>query len=146
MGIPAYKDSIKMKNDLTFTVNSNFGTVTNSDFRYIRNGKVMDVTAYFQSGTTIAAEGYIQLPAGILIDDANLNTGSNRTLLGYLYELPVGTASITPFALFYDGSTNDRIYFAKQGSSSVFVKGTAGNISGNNEGVIMKFSFPVKNW
>lgn len=139
------------KNDLTFTTGG-FGTVGNVDFRYRRIGDSMEVTASFQVGTPVASTAFIQLPASYTIDTTKLTSVSNYQGVG-LFSSQINSSLTATFPaagragmLFYDGSTNNQIFFGPDASSGTFVKQNGDSTSTSGDGISITFTIPINGW
>lgn len=139
-------------NNLTFTTD-NFGTITNSDFRYRRIGDSMEVDYNFRSGVSVAAAAAINLPSGYLIDTNKISSNTNATYVGLNFRS--STAPITIVSgdgaavLFYDGSTNNKIFFAINTNNGTQWQKNAGTSvvdPANNQLCSGRFIVPIQSW
>lgn len=138
------------KSDLTFSASAGFGSVTSASYRYKRVGDQMVVKYFWLNGTVAASSAYISLPAGYKIDTSKLP--AQHTQLGLFYvgnaTVNYNTSSNASGVLFYDGSTDDKVYLAVASSSSsvpfnTFNADAQFNSSDANTG---EFSIPIVGW
>lgn len=126
-----------------------------------RVGDTWEIRGYILLGTVSAADGSLILPSGKTIDTGKLGSAISQQAVGY-WNLVGGGASQninTDYAsgqspMFYDGSTNDRIFFTRttlNGTSptSQYDK-TDGNVLWNNTGTnVVAFyiwGIPITGW
>jgi len=135
------------KNDLTFTT-SGFGTISVSDFRYQQVGDRMFVKGRFTIGTVAAAEGYIELPTGLTINTSKMSSSVQGTKVGGITRITSGASYASlDHILFYDGSTNNRVYYslAPDGSNALD-KDLVNAQFGSGEDVQFDFEVPITEW
>lgn len=139
-------------NDLTFTFGPGFGTTTNVSMFYRRVGDTMEVRGIFQSGTVAASGAYIQLPGSYTINTTKLPSNTNKQQIGMWWREVNASTTIALDAssqdpLFYDGSTNNQIFFTINTTSTQFTKANGNNITGvNNEYFTVDFKVPISGW
>lgn len=130
---------------------SGFGTVSPNNLIYRRVGDTMEVMGNFTPGTIAAATAYLQLST-YTIDTSKLPTNTNGTLLGETFVLAAGTANLysqLANAIFYDGSTNNQIFFdytASTRSANQFLKQNATTGFNSTTLVTVKFCIPITQW
>lgn len=133
----------------------NVGTPTNSFATLQRVSDSVIVRGSFKAGTPVNAAPFaIDLPSGIVIDTSKLSTIAVYADVGELHQISNGGSNFAgpiggPFPLFFDGSTNNKIYCAQSGSGSAngFAKVNASVLTAANLGVIIyEFTIPVSGW
>lgn len=112
-----------------------FGTASATSFVDITNGKTYSLSGHFTVGTTTG------VPASINLVGVTINTtlmGASIITIGRAYRTTSGTnvvpgASTGPFILYYDGSTNNKIFFSNSmtGNGIVQMLGTDSYGTGN---------------
>jgi hypothetical protein len=133
----------------------NVGTPTNSFVTLQRIADSVKIQGSFKAGTPVNAAAFaIDLPSGIVIDTTKLSTIAVYAKVGSLHQISNGGSNFAgpvggPFPLFFDGSTNNKIYCAQSGSGSSngFAKVNASVLTAANTGVITyEFTIPVSGW
>jgi hypothetical protein len=132
----------------TPTISAGFGSVTGVSFFYKRNGKMLDVSGSFVTGTCTAALGTFTLPSGLTIDSAALplaNTSAGDgpivgtlTTVGANQHTPIVTATSTSTLLVYMGNNFTN-------SASLVPTNPSVNLS-NNADTVVEFSVPISGW
>jgi hypothetical protein len=138
------------KNDLAWTFGSGYA-VSSYGIWYRRVGDSLHVRGWFQSGTVSAGSlGYIQLPAGYTLDTSKFPSGSNVHRVGLASQLTAATNALGSSSLyqviFYDGSTNNQLFFGWQASSAQYQKTNANSLINSNENCAFEFSVPITGW
>lgn len=112
------------------------GTISNNKFYTRRVGDHACVDFYFKAGTATATTAYIQLPSKYQIDSSFYASTTNAKSFGSGFRVNVSSATNTStVALFYDGSTTDKLFFSgADGGSGAFAKINGNSISNNNDG------------
>jgi hypothetical protein len=145
---PAMNDFKDNSSNYTF---GGFGSVSNVKIFERRVGDTLEVQGYFQVGTTAASTAFIQLPYAI--DTSKYGAASNNQMVGIATNAAGGSGS-GPFiqgegwVLFYDGSTNNQIFWGNAGvtSTSAYAKLNGNGVTGNNYQYSIKFSVPIAGW
>jgi hypothetical protein len=135
-------------NNLTFTP-VNFGTTTNSNFWWKREGDTAEVQGFFTSGTMAAATNSITLP--FTIDSTKMASSTLGTLLGTFGFPPPGGANLfggnNAGYVYYDGSTTGSVYFVTAASSAgVSGSKAAFSTSYNTTVFWVRFRVPISGW
>lgn len=136
--------------DAGFTTNG-LGATTSVTFERMRIGPEMVVRGYLKCGTVTPSPAAIILPAGYSIDTSKLPSTTNGTKLGGAIQLqasagPNSFAGTTLPAIFYDGSTSDRVFMTIQMGSSAFIKDNGSTIFSNTDGIAFNFTLPILGW
>ena len=125
--------------DTGFTVNGG-GTVSSVSIWTRTVGDSLEIRGKFVLGTVAASTASLQLPSGTTINTAKMTSATNAQCVGYwnfigsiTNNLNTGTAS-GQVPLFYDGSTNDRLFFTREGGATAnqFSKQNGNAIWGSN--------------
>lgn len=142
--------------DSNFAASAGFGTVTAKAVYRRRVGDTMHVRGYWKNGTVAGSTGYIQIPSGYTIDTSKLPSTAvqrvgmaNRIATGGAQPFGGGSASASgEVVLFFDGTTNNQIFIAVQGSSDVIEKFNVNGAGGfsNGDGFSFQFDVPISEW
>jgi hypothetical protein len=121
-----------------------FGTVSSVSFRWKQIGDTTYVSGLFQSGTTAGTVASITLPNSFSIVYGASGMSGNQDLIGMWMssktELTFGQSDAG--GLTTDGSTTDKIFFARSGSTTAnFPKENGSSISGSTNYVAVNFWF-----
>lgn len=142
-------NQVDWKNDQTFTP-SGFGTVSATNYWYRREGDTMIVRGNFTNGTVAASTGLIQLPTGFTIDTSKFSSATSVQLVGMATALRSSSNNLYTgtFAsmLFYDGSTNNQVFFAQTSASNIFVKANGSGLFGTGDVITFEFKIPITGW
>ena len=134
-----------------FTFSAGYGTTTNEIHRTRRVGDTLEAEVSFKCGTTVASAGYLQLPAGLLIDTDKFTSATNVQRVGGLDLITATLANIqasTRGIAFYDGSTNNQIFFGQQ-TGTVANQINKSNVNGlisSNDSLVVRFKVPIAGW
>lgn len=128
------------------------GTPTNIDFKYRRNGNMLQVQGAFTIGTS-SGTASIPLPTGLVIDTGNISkiSGGGAMVGQVMAQTSSGSAqnyftnAYTAF-LFYDGSDTSNIYASLNTQSAGFVKAGWTTFGSNNTGQSVRFEVPIAGW
>lgn len=131
--------------DLSWTFSSGFGTTTNASIFYRRVGSDMEVRGDFTAGTTSGTVAYLQLPSGYTINTTALPSNSSGTGVGVAYQLNSTSTAINSDyrAVFYDGSTNNEVFFAAHDSSTAFTKDNVSTVWASDTAGHFDFKIPI---
>lgn len=133
-------------NNLSFTTSA-WGTITSPDFRYRVVGDSLEVRGNFIVGTPAVAIASINLPLGYLIDTVKLASTAGGQVIGSLIRTAgaalAGTSS-GPWALFYDGSTNNKIFYTLNPAQGTLSKNNGNDGFASGDGAQFYFSVPIK--
>lgn len=136
--------------DTGFTY-AGLGTVTTNNVWTRRVGDSLEIRGFVTPGTPAASTFSIILPSTYRIDTAKLSSSHQR--LGYIERLnstasTFASVNYGPFPVFYDGSTNDRLFAAStSASSTTYTKTTGDNIlsaPGNSASFVV--TIPILGW
>lgn len=130
----------------TFTASAAFGTTTLSTFASKQVGDVMEVQGYFKLGTVAGSEANITLPNSI--DSTKFSSTTAVTRIGTWTRIATGgSATISSTdregAIFYDGSTSNKVYFAVSVAANIFTKANGTDILATSDGLSMMFRYPI---
>lgn len=131
----------------------NIGTVSGADIRYQRVGDRMYVQGKVVTGTVAGSAVAIVLPTGITINTSKISSSSNVQTVGFLNRL-VSAASDTPsntqgpFPLFFDGSTNNKLFIAKESGTTTYqyTKSTGTSLFSSSDVFTVQFNLPITGW
>lgn len=136
--------------NLTFSPSAGFGTVMATDYRWKRVGDTMFVEGTFTPGTVAASTAYIQLPSGYTIDTTKLTSGVNLAGRGIYWSHVSGQgygANNFLGSVFYDGSTNNQLFFTGQADTLTrFQKENGSTSFVSSSSVSFQFSIPITGW
>lgn len=125
------------------------GTVANSEATYSRYGGRMKVQGRVTVGTPTAVPGDLVLPAGFTL------LGGTGGLSNQASGIKVGTAKRivasavaedqvpAMFAIFYDGSTTNKLFISDRTQSSAFVKRNGSDMFSAGDILVYDFDVPV---
>jgi hypothetical protein len=133
----------------TSVLSSGYGTITQAEFKRRRIGDTMEVYGYFKSGTVTATNQFFQLPSGFTIDQAKLSSTSNVNRLGTGHRVITSGTFIDfegEFQAFYDGSTNNQVFFTPRMASNAFVKRGVSSDLANSDGFTFRVWIPIAEW
>lgn len=137
------------KNDLSFTF-TDIGTVTNNSVFYKQDGDRMIVYGYATTGTPTSTVFSINLPAGYIIDTSKMPTTDQK--IGSMDRFNnsgggIPTIDNGPYTLFYDGSTNNKIFASRTtGSQSAYNKGAGTSFFAPSDSLTFQFDVPITGW
>lgn len=130
-----------------------FGTTSLDSFWSKRVDDELVVRGYFKAGTTAASTAAIILPTGYVIDTTKFGSATSVQKVGIANDIfTSGTPSGGNFALnqgialFYDGSTTDRIFFSNTTASNTFNKSNGNAWCSSSDGVAFEFRVPIASW
>ncbi len=128
---------------------TNFGTVTTMDCRYRRVGDSAEVEMSWTNAAVSASPASVTLSSAFAVDTSKMTSTANVTILGYGNSLQTGPDLLNgnrrTFYAFYDGSTNNQIFFGAEAVSSAYAKANSNSFSVGNKSTI-RFTYPVSNW
>lgn len=138
-----------------------FGTITVQSSWAYRSGDKFIAKGTFTLGTVSAVNASIVLPS-ISVDTAKKSAQANTQLVGELRRLAgaatqdyqvgntpggtVGGLGSQASAIFFDGSTTDRLFIARKQSSSAFDKEVTNNFLLTGEVMNVEFELPISGW
>jgi hypothetical protein len=128
------------------------GTLSNVSIWTRRVGDTMHVRGTIKFGTVSASTAYLSLPSGYTLDTAKFGSGTNVHTVGRSYFLPTNSAlnlngsSRSTVAMFYDGSTNDKIYLGYNSTSFAIDKVNGSDAFSNNDVLSFQFDIPISGW
>lgn len=128
---------------------SPWGTCTNISVWYKIVGDEMHCRGTWKTGTDGASTAAIQLPASKLIDTTKMTATANVQQVGFASAMQntnraTFSATNANFVLFYDGSTNDRVFLCAGASARQFDKFNAGTNFSNNDVLTFDFWVPIQ--
>ncbi len=134
---------------LTFTP-TNFGTINTNNIFYKRVGDTMFVQGTFSQTTATSSTAYIAMPSGYTIDTNKMSSASAGSMVGNYISIVSSTSReiySTPDAgiLFFDGSTNNEIFFATNTGSNAIQK-IAANAIASSGNFTLNFMVPITSW
>lgn len=139
-----------VRDDTMIVPSASFGTVTNKQVFWKREGDSVRIRMSFAAGTTTAAVASLTTKAGFALDSAKLSTLTNQCALGYAYRFSNtgrNTGSDNYDTLFYDGSDTANIYISTLFSSdSTFTKENANASFSSGRVFSGELTYPVAGW
>jgi hypothetical protein len=136
--------------NLTFTLSSGFGTVTQSVIMSRRVGDSLQVYGSWNNGTVSAASASIGLPSGLSIDSSKINTNNPIQKIGKWSQLLSSSSSLQNAGnggdVFYDGSNNTTVFFATNGQSNVYHKDNVNAFIASGTCFTFDFIVPIVGW
>ncbi len=144
-GIQPQGAAVQYLGTLSFTPN-NFGTFSNNRFDVWRNGSSMRVSGKFTVGTAVSATASLTLPSGFTLDLTAL--GSVTKKVGTYQSTRTTTGTLVPGDLFFDGSTNNSIFFAASAgaTSGQYNKDTGTTVAYNSGTIDLILDIPIAEW
>ncbi len=128
---------------------TNFGTVTNIDFRQRRVGDTMEIMGSFNAGTLAVAVASVSVLSGstITIDSTKVKN-TTTTQEGYIVgTYQSGNANSGGHVIVCTGTSTTNIYFTdKFVNSPNLDAANASVITGNNAGFALRCSIPIAQW
>lgn len=125
------------------------GTLTNNNVFKKRVGDYLWVKATFTTGTHTGASAAFILGESLTIDTTKMSTSTNLEVVGDLWVQQSASTGIQsgvgPFVLFYDGSTNNKIWIATASASNQFTKLLGTDLT-NNFIYTISFRVPIAGW
>ena len=141
-----HKTNTDWSTSLNFTT-AGLGTLASSSFSWKRDGGDMKVRGWLVAGTTAASIASIVMPAAAAIRTGALTATADKQYMGEAKpQIASSTNTYSPQALFYDGSTSDRLFITDSISSQVYTKRNGSDILASGHGMTFEFSIPVANW
>ncbi len=142
---PAMGDWIDISSLITIT---GFGSTTNGSHWRRRVGDSYHYRGTFKAGTVAASPGIIQIPSTETIDTAKFSSTANVQRVGFAQDIlasagPTNSYSSAPCDLFYDGSTNNQVFFGQQVGSSAYTKRNVSLWGNNNDAFAYEFIVPI---
>jgi hypothetical protein len=147
---------------VTTLTGAGLGTLANTSIRGGRVGNRWVVQGTITTGTVTAVNAALILPPGMVIDTTKFTAASNTQKVGEYRRITGGTSQdyqvgnapggtvgglgSQAAAIFYDGSTTDRIFIARNFTSSAYNKEVANNFLGSNEVATIEFDIPIAGW
>jgi hypothetical protein len=134
---------------LTFT---GLGTVSNTNAWISRMGDTAEIFGYTTTGTPDGTAFSVILPSGYSIDSLKQATVA-KTECGMIYDVENNVANTFPaigygpHPIFYDGSTTDRVFAAKNtNTGSIFNKDSGTNLFASGITATFRFKIPIAGW
>jgi hypothetical protein len=130
---------------------TNLGTTTVSLFS-AREGDRLKVRGNITVGTGAASVGDITLPSGYTIDTSKMTATTKGQHVGLAFNVSNSTQNVITAAqatmiLFFDGSTNNKIFFSFAETAASGLTKMNGNTVGNNTDIIsLNFEVPISGW
>lgn len=130
---------------------ASFGTIGASQIFSRRVGDSLQVRGSFTAGTTTASIGFFTLPTGLVLDTTRLGSTTAVQPLGLAYDLaPSGSILLwsnnLAYVVFYDGSTNNQVFFTPQSASGAFAKFNANALVGTGGTFSFEMTLPISGW
>jgi hypothetical protein len=125
---------------------TSFGTVANKNIWSKQEGDTMKVRGYFQCGTPTASTCDLTL-VGFAIDSTKLSNVSGKNVIGRWATGQAGaagseiTSGDNQGLIIYDGSTTNKVYFARQETTGSFNQAGGTTIASSSAGSYVSFIF-----
>jgi hypothetical protein len=130
---------------------TNLGTTTVSLFS-AREGDRLKVRGNITGGTGSASVADITLPSGYTIDTTKMTAATKGQHVGLAFNVNnttqnVITAAQATLVLFFDGSTNNKIFFAfAETNASGLTKMNGNTVANNGDILSLSFEIPITGW
>lgn len=146
INLGSYSGVGDFKNDITWATNG-LGTLGAQSIWYRRIGDSLEVYGYLTTGTTTASTAYITMPSQFPINTAKLGALA-ASPVGIYWNIQTGATKSWGSdnkvgVLFYDGSTNNQVFFAVASASNVFTKINGSSLITSNDLVGFRFTVPL---
>lgn len=123
-----------------------FGTVSNVDFRWRRDGPVIQVIGFATAGTVTATPGTLSLPSGLIVDTS---LGANAKLVGRWTTNSIVASNYKDFNIIAGGSSGGVLYVSTVEYAATLAPLTAQNVNAimaSNLGMAFNIEVPVDGW
>lgn len=134
----------------TLTLTASFGGAPAQQFFRRQVGDSYEYCGTLNTGTTTGGNNaYLQLESGVIMDTSKMSTLANGHEVGKWTQLVTsGSAATTPGtgtggSCFFDGTTNNQVFFTNQVQSNGFVKRTTNAILLTGDSATFRFTVPV---
>lgn len=132
----------------TPSLSAGFGTTTNNAMYYRRVGDSMQIKGTFVTGSVTNTVAYLTIPGSYTIDVNKMATSTNQEKVGTWYSGTGSTVAsyIQSGPTFYDGSTNNQIFFSQSLSTTLNKGNVSTAIAGNTTFITMDITVPISGW
>ena len=126
-----------------------FGSTSEVDFKWRRNGSNMEIQGYFAYGSAAASMAFFNLPSGYTADSGVLR--DKKMALGTYYRHYDGNALTQIYftgPLFYNGDDQDAVCFAyaSTGDSNFDASNASTMFGSSGESMSVKITVPIAGW
>lgn len=129
---------------------NNFGAVTDIEVYERRVGDTIQIRGQFQVVSISASTGEIQIPSYYTIDTSKFDTQASSQQVGEIQRIRNGgaadDATINSGVLFYDGSTDFRLFFSRASGSGQLTKTASNGLAAASDRMTFQAEFPVSEW
>jgi hypothetical protein len=135
----------------TFT-SANFGTVSNANIYWKREGQMMRIKYFFTCGTPGAGAAEITIPNSKSVDSGStiIDASNDRNMVGRDYQIESGQTHLTPNQnTIIHVSSNDwtKLYFSNApGSNTAFDRDTGTTICASTASRVGEALVPISGW
>lgn len=130
---------------------TSLGTVSLTHYQWRREGDRIHFKWTFRAGTVAGTIADVRLPANIRIDTAKLSANARGYNLGLAFHVtslasnPLWSGN-NAFALFYDNTSTDRLFFANAGATNAFTKLVGTGVSTTSGDMFLEIAMAVQGW
>jgi len=116
-----------------------------------RSGDRLIGNGYIVFGTTVAALGWIQLPAGLTVATDTSSWSAQTRYFGKGYLVVQGgaltlTGASLQYVLFLDETNKDRLYLANRAGSNTFLQDNGSSLAAALDRIAFTFDIPIAQW
>lgn len=132
------------------TFSGGFGTTSSVSVWARRERDSWHFRGYFKMGTITATNAFLTIPTGYTIDTAKMGSASVGTKVGWFTDVTNATGNISGSNLledmFYDGSTNNQIFFASRVTGFAYEKRATNAYFNSNDLCQIEWLIPITGW